>query len=246
MDTKVIIAPPGVSYDTANPLDAPDNSAAQASTVSMPDWLLRVYKTLTGKMYRQGTINALTGAAQSQLGEFFVKTPAGDAGFADPVTGLYFDGNSDVHMPAASIKNTGAFSVFRNGAQAIPNITNTTVGFNTVTLDQDNAIDLATGIWTPKRRGLYYISVCVSFDAPTVANSVYACNFVWNGTQINAASHDTGGSGAVMSVAATAIVGMNGTTDSALVQAFHQMGVAHNLLGARYATYFHGFKFGDI
>jgi len=217
-------------------------------------WLSRLRELLAGDndQLRQGTRNALTIDTINPLkGQFFVETPAGDAGFTDLI---YFDGNLDVFFPASidvegtvtadkrAITNISAFRAYQTAGQTIANNTNTTMTYNAEEFDEDTAMVTSTGIFTAKQAGKYHFTANVSFQGIASLTKA-AIALQKNGAGLQATSlgyNATAGADDVNAIVCDTVSMAVGETMRALV--YQNSGGAFATHGLQYNCYFAGFK----
>lgn len=231
-------------------LEPPESTADFAASHTGLKWFHDVWATLTGRLNRQSTINALTAAARSPLkGKFFIMTPTGDAAFTGDI---YFDTSRNIFVPASFtvaatltankrvIANVGAFRVWKSAAQSIATATATTVTFDTAIFDEDAGVNLTTGVFTCVQPGKYAVSAATNFGT-TTNNCRIGISIQKNGTDRATNWSKNGVAVDVLGVVVSDTIEL-AVGDTLNVQVFQNTGVNQNLANVVNGTFFSGAK----
>lgn len=118
--------------------------------------------------------------------------------------------------------------VYRNATQSIPNATNTTITFDTESIDMDNMFSAPSTNLTVVRPGVYGVQINNAF-ASSNAGAIRACHIAVNGQWI-ASHNDAPGNGVQTLMACSAITPLN-AGDVLTMVVFQDSGAALNAGG---------------
>ena len=119
--------------------------------------------------------------------------------------------------------NTPAFSVERNGAQAISDSTRTTVLFNNEFYDSSSAYDTSTGKFTPQTAGKYFVTATALLDTDSNSNLEQVFIELYKNSSVITEAifdHRSGENSRRITLTLSAVVDLNGSSDFILIQAY--------------------------
>ena len=154
----------------------------------------------------------------SGTGTFTISAPNGNT---DRTLVLPDEAGTVLTSASNVVTNSGpAFRAYMGGNQTPSVNTWTTIAFNTEEFDTDNCFNTSTYTFTPTVAGYYQFNVAW-LNAGSVSNYL-SVSIAKNGTRIRSAVNpDISGGG---SVNRSALVYMNGTTDSVVAQGYTDAG----------------------
>lgn len=239
--------------NTVDPLGAPPLGQEHAyDSVDAEVWRNEIADIFAGKLRRQRTIDAISGAKvlPDGLMAFLICDQNGNAVFNVNGDQLpYIGPGFQLIVPQMiiasqrQIANVAAFRAIQVVQQDFVSGVPATVDFNSLVFEQNTGdFDLSTDRFTPTLAGVYAIGGAIGFDASVVVADKYvSVGIAKNGTTIASAVGHTSATEDIV-VHTAVLVEMNGTTDYITLAAEHNFGANALSYGNEYTCNLYGHK----
>lgn len=209
---------------------------------------------IQGKRDRQNFINVLTDTVPNNIGvkRFFINATNGDAVWSDYNNNEpYIGPDGQLIVPTTiiagkrQILDVGAVRAYQTAGQTFFTGVAGTMTYNTVEFDQDSAMSLGTGIFTPVQEGVYSVTASVGFAASQItADTACSVGIAKNSTLVGSAQGHTSNALFPIVISTTTLVYMDGAGDFLRAGVQQDFGANADTLGVEYACYFTAFKVG--
>lgn len=206
-----------------------------------------------GREGRQNFINTLTDTKTNNTGirTFFLNDTNGDAKWSDTSGAVdpYIGPNGELIVPTTiiatkrQITNVGACKAYQTNPQAFADGVASVMTYGTAAFDEDSAMDLVTGVFTPVQAGKYAVSATIGFDASQIVADRAVSISIYKSGSISAATQDhTSNNAYPLVVTVSDLVLMDGDTDYLEVFVQQDFGAGAVSIGNSYTCYFTAFK----